>query len=345
MKSARGFSLIEFMIAMTVGLIMLAGIVSIFYSTKQTYLAQDSSGRMQENGRFSLISMERDVRAAGYRGCIGDHLALRQSVFSTTANTVINPALYSDNFTVEIQGFEGTGGGWSPALDPALAVLVPSPNPNSDILTVRAAVGAGVPVTTAMASKTDNVTVAAGSGIVIGNRVMVSNCVKAAVFTVSAVTGTGTLTHTATDNATTNLGWAFGTDSYVMPMQTTTYYVGASPAAAALPGGLSLYRVRGTNAPEELVDGVDQMKILYGESISGELVDGNVTAEHYVPASGVTAMANVVSAKVSMLMRSADAAAVPVAQAYRFGGNTVTAADLRMRRAYQTTIDLRNRTK
>ena len=345
MRSARGFTLIEFMIAMAVGLMLLAAVVSVFFGTKQTYRAQDVSGRMQESARFGLSSMELDLRTGGYRGCVGDNLALRASTFAATFNTVLNPAVYSDNYAVEVQGFEGTGGGWAPGLDPALAALNPPPDPRSDIVTVRSAQGAGIPVTLAMASKTDNVTVAAATGITAGTRVMISNCVKASVFTVSAVAGGVTLTHTTADNSTTNLRWAFGTDSFVMPIQTTTYYVGASPVASADPTGLSLYRVRGSNPPEEIVDGVDQMKILYGENLSGAATDGNVNAEHYVGAGTVASMPNVVSVKVSVLFRSYDAGASPVAQTYRFNGNQTTATDLRTRRAYLTTIGLRNRTK
>ena len=64
----RGFSLVELMVALVVTLILLAGIGQIFLSSKKSFVIQDSLGRMQENGRYAMETIEQDVRRAGYWG-------------------------------------------------------------------------------------------------------------------------------------------------------------------------------------------------------------------------------------------------------------------------------------
>jgi len=63
----RGFSLIEMMIASLVGLILMAGTMQIFSSTKQSSRTSTAITRMQENGRAGLYFIENAVRLSGYR--------------------------------------------------------------------------------------------------------------------------------------------------------------------------------------------------------------------------------------------------------------------------------------
>lgn len=62
----RGMSLIEIMVALTISLALLAGFVQIFISSKKTYQVQNNVGRLQENGRFALDILTRNLRQAGY---------------------------------------------------------------------------------------------------------------------------------------------------------------------------------------------------------------------------------------------------------------------------------------
>jgi type IV pilus assembly protein PilW len=67
MRSERGMSLIEIMVAMTIGLIILLVIGNLFIGSKQNYVAQDDASRTQENSRYSTLVLGRTVRLAGYR--------------------------------------------------------------------------------------------------------------------------------------------------------------------------------------------------------------------------------------------------------------------------------------
>jgi type IV pilus assembly protein PilW len=62
----KGLSIVELMIALTLSLILLAGVIQVFLSTRQTYQTNEVISRMQENGRFALDFMTRSVRLGGY---------------------------------------------------------------------------------------------------------------------------------------------------------------------------------------------------------------------------------------------------------------------------------------
>ncbi|MCX7107342.1 MAG: PilW family protein [Methylococcales bacterium] len=65
-----GLSLIEIMIALLIGVFLLGGILQIFIGSKQTYKMQENLSRLQENGRFALDFLGKDLRSAGYRECL-----------------------------------------------------------------------------------------------------------------------------------------------------------------------------------------------------------------------------------------------------------------------------------
>lgn len=62
----RGISLIEVMIAMTLGLLLLAGIVQIFLSSKQSYSMVIGQSQTLDNGRLAMHFMGDALRKSGY---------------------------------------------------------------------------------------------------------------------------------------------------------------------------------------------------------------------------------------------------------------------------------------
>lgn len=66
---AAGFTLVEVMVALVLGLLLTAGIVSIFQATSSTSRVQHSLARVQENGRYALARLNSDLRAAGGQYC------------------------------------------------------------------------------------------------------------------------------------------------------------------------------------------------------------------------------------------------------------------------------------
>lgn len=86
LASQRGFSLVELMVAVTIGLIILAAVSGIFVTSKSTYNTTDSLARLQENARFAVHYLSRDIRMAGFAGCLDDLLSI-SSGLNGSSNT------------------------------------------------------------------------------------------------------------------------------------------------------------------------------------------------------------------------------------------------------------------
>jgi len=69
-QHCRGFSMVELMIALLLTLILLGGMSQIFLGFKKSFSVQDSLARQQENGRYVIEILSRDLRRAGYLGAL-----------------------------------------------------------------------------------------------------------------------------------------------------------------------------------------------------------------------------------------------------------------------------------
>lgn len=68
-RGMRGVSLIELMIAMLLGLVVVAAAGGLFLTNKRVYASTETLNRIQESTRSSFEIMSRDVREAGGRVC------------------------------------------------------------------------------------------------------------------------------------------------------------------------------------------------------------------------------------------------------------------------------------
>lgn len=69
MRRQRGVTLIELMIAMVLGVIVSAGIITVFINTSKSNRAQLQLARMQEEGRFAMGRVKDDLRMANAQYC------------------------------------------------------------------------------------------------------------------------------------------------------------------------------------------------------------------------------------------------------------------------------------
>lgn len=68
--AARGFSLVELMIAMALGLLVVGAASAVFLSNQRTYQANEGLSRVQESGRVAFELLAREIRAAGGSACV-----------------------------------------------------------------------------------------------------------------------------------------------------------------------------------------------------------------------------------------------------------------------------------
>ncbi|WP_461518561.1 PilW family protein [Porticoccus sp.] len=63
-----GFTLIELMIALLLGLLLSGAIISVFLEGKNNFVQDDEVARVQENGRYAIRLLSREIGMAGFFG-------------------------------------------------------------------------------------------------------------------------------------------------------------------------------------------------------------------------------------------------------------------------------------
>lgn len=351
----RGVTLVEILIGLTVGLALTGGVLKIYADNRNAYRLQEGLSRLQENGRFALETMAADIRTAGFLGCFGDDFQVINILRQIAGS---NSYLY--DFNVAVQGHEASGNTWAPTAD--FATLFPNAVVGSDLLTLRGTSGSGIRVTqravsSAAAVMVEGTAIEPNNDLQAGEIAVVSDCRNATIFQITNLNNdSSTVTH-APGNAGSGQfvpGNAVMSDTppppcvpgglcadYAPPeaellrLSTISYYV--RPGQNGIP---SLWRRAGTDAWVELVEGVESLQILYGEDTDAT-ADG--TANRYVTADQVGDFDDVVSIRLSLLLRTIENNLVAQSQQYFFNGATVGATDRAVRRVFNATIGIRNR--
>ncbi len=307
----QGFSIAEILIAVAISATLVAGILQIFVSNKQTYNTANSLSELQESARFAMMFINKAVRSADNWGCVHDR-------------DLITGANYPD-------GISGVND-----LD-ATEATSKSAAQGTDTITLTGAYGVPEPVV--LASGKD-VLVADSSDFKTDMDVLISNCQYGQIVTVNKVVSATQL------ELTTKLDRDYTTDATIQPVQSIRYqisYLDTSSgqlcatqqwSSSCVP---NLMLDEGDGVLYSLINGVEDMQIQYGED-----TDGDQVANYYVDADNITDMNRVVSIKIELLMATIDEVASDNLS-YTFNGTTQTATDKRIRKVFSTTIALRNR--
>ncbi|HQX92961.1 MAG TPA: prepilin-type N-terminal cleavage/methylation domain-containing protein, partial [Thermomonas sp.] len=73
---AQGFTLIELMIAMVLGLLVLGAALAVFQSNQKTFSANEGQNRVQENARIAYEMLSKDVRSVRSSACSSEAMVL-----------------------------------------------------------------------------------------------------------------------------------------------------------------------------------------------------------------------------------------------------------------------------
>lgn len=123
-RAASGFSLIELMIAITLGILLSIGLVTLFGATGKTNRIQDAMAGLQENGRFAISRLNADLRMVGHQTLNVSGFVNSSFSDATTPNGVVNPTIAADVYvtTLKFPDFDpnglqapSTATGWSGA--------------------------------------------------------------------------------------------------------------------------------------------------------------------------------------------------------------------------------------
>jgi type IV pilus assembly protein PilW len=86
MKTQRGLSLVELMVAMGIGVFLLAGAITVFGKTRDLYRTNDATARLQETARYAMSTIEADLRMANYWGLMSSADAVDNGPLLDPAN-------------------------------------------------------------------------------------------------------------------------------------------------------------------------------------------------------------------------------------------------------------------
>ena len=67
LRNLEGFTLVELMVSMSIGMVILAAVTTTFMSQTRIYNAQEQINEMQQNARGALDIITREVKMAGYK--------------------------------------------------------------------------------------------------------------------------------------------------------------------------------------------------------------------------------------------------------------------------------------
>ncbi len=405
-RKSRGLTLMELMIAMAIGLMLLGGALTMFINNKRIYKTVNEVGRMQENARFAMEMLTRDIRMAGFYGCHHDITQVNNYIVgSATAGS-----LFDASFGIE--GIEGNATAWSPSGNTDAGAFGAGIGQRftdttvPDAVTVRYLSGefwdvvddndpgpdnweAGGNIKDAqyMQSVSDWAIVSTvddhpnagdrANDFAPGELLSVTDCASSDIFQLTTQCASSNTTFACGNapngrirhqngggaasvlpgNTGANFTRVYQQGTKVRRYVAVRYFIGNGQY-----GGPSLFRqypVLDANntttnddnwitvTTQELLEGVENMQIMYG--VDTDL--NGVPENYYVAGSGnlddATEWSNVTSVKIALLLRTVDqdfASGIDTKNDYKMLGQNVNPADLAVRRrVFTTTIQLRNR--
>lgn len=336
-----GFSIVELMVAILIGLIILAGVLQVVMSSRATYLGQEDMSFIQENARYAMDVIGKDIQGAGYLGCAG---ATASSAMVATTGGAFNDFLGSE----PLVGFAGNSVDDFP--DPyGDNILQNGTAPWPDSLIVRRAVGQPASITDHVGTQ---FTMQANHGFAADQflALVAEDCRRVGVIRTSEVTGatvrysedtvcSNVIKPPRGENITCDSVGA--TQQLYLPgstahrYQARAYYIAESGLHNGLPALMRMTLHGNGGLPEELALGVENMQLRYGVETAAGL--------QYLSADAVDTnnnWRNVVSVEVTLLLR-AQTPSLPNADEREFLGQSYT--DRFVRQVVTSTFRLRNR--
>ena len=374
----HGVTLIEMMVAITIGLILIAGIIELFVSNKHAYRIQEGSNVLNENGRYALNQIEYSLRMADHWNGVkswdpvnvDSRIDVDGSIGALTnnctelpvSNSVLPPVGVGTAFAgFGLVGFDGT-----PANSP-LGSCIPNSDyqANTDMIVVRY----GEPLPGIQRNDLTSNLVLLGTPP--GRQIMVHTTVgKRAV--IYQAKDASSLFDFGTGSAKTELQdkplgdpdhylsayQAFKFEVYFIRRCASQDLGTANQCDAADDTIPTLTRLvldtdGKTLIQQDVIAGVEQMQVSYGVD-----TDGNLSANQYKNATEVTAAGqwgNVVEVRLSLVLRNLerDQAYKDIATYQLYGGAGGTGQAYTPdpsvqnfhRKVFNTTIQVRNLTR
>ena len=361
LKKQLGLSLIELLIAMVIGFVLIGGIAQIFISVQRSNNLLIAETALQENARFAFLFITRIVEKSAGFGCT--------ATSDTNMKSLLN--FSEDTFRpwVGIEGWEANNTGYGAIFAPNTVANVAPTNhwkgangaaldetiesvEKSDIVSIwytAQSEGALSAVTTDDLEFSE-INIEQGDIIVINdcNTVVFAQACQCDNSDSTACEGGDEQAKIAPSACNTPGNVAFSPDSInldtgsVHVLKRAVFSVGIPSTERDVTSLFmhSMGKDGKLGGRVELLEGLESLQIRYGEDING-----NKSPNYYVDAEEVQDWQNVISIRLSLLMRSLNDGLLTEPQTLYFNGAQVNIAegDSYLRRTFDTTISLRNR--
>ena len=346
----RGLSLIELMVAMALGLIMMAGLTQIFISNKRSFTLSQALAYVQESGREGAAMLAREIRNADYWGCITKATEVANNLKDGSGSELL------DNLAMGVQIYPDTDTTNS-IVDGSHVIVLRGIDANNSVQVDK------VPAPTATALHVSD-----ASSFNVGDILMVSDCENANIFQATSVTNGDIVGHSTTNN----INIEPGNQKHEMPKKYTENASIFRPSVVRYSvqfdddGRRALVMERlqlsnnGKNAttlgdPIELVGNVRDLRTEIGLDTTNpadQIVDDWQSPPAENDANAANTLAQVLAVRVSLLIRSQDQFAGDSPGDYCFPGwltctdastGLQTPTDRALYRSYTFTASIRNR--
>jgi type IV pilus assembly protein PilW len=311
-----GLSLIELMIAITLGLMVVAGMALVFANTSAARNEIDRISRQIENGRYAIELLREDIQLAGYFGETNMPLVPLPASPPGADPCSVDPAVWPLDMKLHVQGFDNVTAADLAGVLSCLPTGSDAPKLATDVIIIRRA-------KTCIAGNAD-------CDAVDNNKpyLQVPLCSTETATHELAIKSAGTFAHTLKDCAT---------PAVLRPYVVYFFYVGTDNI---------LKRAEFTGAAigniTPLVDGIENLQLDYGVDTNG---DGAADTYQAEPAT-VADWANVVSVQINLLARNTELSpGFNDTRTYNLGASGGTVGpfnDARRRNVYSTMVRIQN---
>lgn len=275
----RGFSLIELMIALTLGLLIIGGVGALSLSTTRSYRALSQASQQIENGRYALSVLMGDLEHAGFLGQLAPSLAgitlprVLPDPCLTTAPLLQNLA---DNLLLPITGTCGA------SLNGKL--------PNTPVLTLMRANSTGV----------------VPAAITAGNTYIQTTPAQYILGTACSTNLIcGALKSNRAGVTSLSLQQPNGNPADLRQLHVHVYYLRAysSQSGDNIPTLMRKSPADQDSNAQPIVEGIENMQIQYGIDDNGD----GAPERYTIKPSSLVDWSNVVTVRIHLLARSIDA--------------------------------------
>jgi type IV pilus assembly protein PilW len=375
------------MVAMGLGLLLVYAFFNVYASSRTAMRRVEQLGSIQQAVRTAFEYLSSDAHAVGMRGCFTGNTAPGRNNLTALGVTLANNyALPVEGYNAAAApsypiATSNTATDWDTNIGAGGVVTIPfatlgtSLAQGSDVVVFRTTVGRPLrlmadvnTITTPNSVSIESVagggrcttdpSVAQVSGLCANSHALIANCLQARYVQVASIVNAGA-------SSTITLGGGglregTGDNNYmqanseVFPVQTVVYYV--RPSARG--NTQSLYRrifdgddgVAGTGVEEELIEDVENLQVTYGmDDPLTTNADGSpdLIVVNYVNANAITNWNNVLTVRMSLLVRGRDpvGADITLPASAPVNGVTITFPTTGQkfdRRVFTTTVALRN---